>query len=65
MGIEIDLVLVGVSRLAFYAGIAIDLFLFVRAENYLFLTWTSIELVFVWVVEVVFVFVCGPKIAWF
>ena len=45
--------------------IKIDLFIFVRAENYLFLMWRSIDLVFVWVVEFDLVFVCGPKITWF
>ena len=46
-----------------------------RAENDLFFVWGSIDMVFVWVVELdlVFVwvveldlvFVCGPKITWF
>ena len=39
----------------------------VRAENYLFLiiVWGSIDLVFVWVVEIYLVIVFGPEITWF
>ena len=40
------------------------LFLCVRNENDLFLVWGSIEFVFVWVVEIDLVVVCGPKMTW-
>ena len=36
-----------------------------RAEIDSFLVWWSIDLVFVWVVEINLVFRCGPQIAWF
>ena len=36
----------------------------VRAENYLFLVWGSIDVIFVRVVEIDLVFVCWPKITW-
>ena len=50
--IEIDLVLVRESRLSYF---------FVRAEDYLFSMWRSHDLVFVWVVNIYLVLVCGPK----
>ena len=40
-------------------------YFFVSAENNLFLMWRSIDLIFVWVVEINLGFVCGPKITWF
>ena len=53
------------TSLGFVAGIATDLFLFVRVENDLLSMWRSTDLVFVCEVEANFVFVCGPKITWF
>ena len=43
-------------------GIGID-FVY-RLKNDFFLTWGSIDLVFVRVVEIDLVFVCWPKITW-
>ena len=58
--------------LRFSVGIEIDLFFVswveidrVQAEISLFLVWWSIDLVFVWEVEVDLVLGCRPQIAWF
>ena len=36
-----------------------------RAENDMFLLWGSTDLVFVWVVDIDLIFVCGPEITSF
>ena len=49
---------------SFNVWIEIGLFFSVRAENDLLSGWGSIDLVFVWVVEIDLV-VCEPEITWF
>ena len=63
VGVEVDCA--GRNLLVLNVVIDFGLVFCLRAENASFLVWGSMDLVFVWVVEIDLVFVCRQEITWF